>query len=97
MQSIDKHIDLILIKFHKAMGYSDLPQEKMRESIRDYLLATHDKDMEALSVQMEIEQLQGMEINSTYYKKEYKKIKDNLDIRIKELSYMGEDKSLSDF
>ena len=92
MEPIDKHIDLIFLKFYKSMGYSEIPQDAMRASIRDYLLDSHDNDMEALSVQMEIEQLKGVEIDANYYKKEYKKIKDKLNDKIKELSYMGEDK-----
>ena len=96
MQSIDKHIDLIILKFQKAMGHSEISQEKMRASIRDYLLEGHDSDMETLSVQMEIDQLKGVVIDSVYYKQEYTKIKDRLDERIKTLSYMGEDISILD-
>lgn len=92
MESVDKYIDLIMIKFYQAMGYSEIPQEKIREIIKDYLLNSHDEDMQALAVQMEVEQLQGKEINAEFYKKEYSKIKAKLNDRVRELSYIGEDR-----
>jgi hypothetical protein len=91
MQVIDKHIDMILIKFRKSGGYSELPEESLRAVIRDHLLNEHDNDLEALSVQMEIEQSQGKIINSDFYKREYKKVKNRLNDRIHDLGYMGED------
>lgn len=94
MQSIEKHIDTIMIKFKKANGYSELPQDTLRDTLKDYLMESHSADMEALSVQMEIEQLQGVKIDEAYYKKEYTKIKHRLNDRIAELIYMGEDKVL---
>ena len=90
MQPIEKHIDLVLIKFRAAGGYSELSQDSLRAAIRDYLLEIHDRDMETLGVQMDIEQQLGKTIDQAFYKKEYTKIKNNLNDRIKELSYMGD-------
>lgn len=90
MQPIDKHIDLIVIKFHNAKGYSEVSQDRLRASIRDYLLNFHDEEMESLAAQMELEQLANKPIDQEFYKKNYKQIKNKLDDRIKELGYMGE-------
>lgn len=94
MQTIDKQIDQIMFKISVSYGYSELSQDKLRASIRDYLLESHDADMEALSVQMEIEQMSGIKIDSEWYKTEYTKIKNRLNDRILELAYMGEDKGV---
>lgn len=91
VEPIAKYVDQVLLKFKNANGYSDMPFEAMRLSIRDYLLEAHDSDMEALALQMEIEQLQNKEIDQEYYKKAYAKIKRNLVERVAALSFTGED------
>lgn len=90
MEPIDKKIDLVIIKFHNAKGYSEVSQDRLRGSIRDYLLNFHDEEMEMLAAQMELEQLANKPIDQDFYKRQYKLIKNRLDDRIKELGYMGE-------
>lgn len=90
MTTLNKEIEFIIAKFKQAGGYSELSDEQLRASIRDYLLLEHDRDMETLSVKMELENISNAQIDKQWYERQYFEIKKRLAIKIAEMAFTGD-------
>ena len=86
MVKINEYVDTIIEFLKENNYYSEISESKLRCSIRDYLMEEHDKDMEVLSVKLELEEINGVEIDKNWYKKEYQLIKDRLFQRAQQIS-----------
>lgn len=75
---IDSYVEKIMNKFEHANGYSELTYDQLKKVITKYLVAEHDKEIEELAFQMEIERKSGREPDLDYYHKEYDLIKDKV-------------------
>lgn len=83
---IEKYVDYIIHNFIAANGYSEFNEERMRDSIREYLIAEHEQEMEKLAIKMDLDKKSGVKVDMLEYQRQYEVIKANLVRRVDELA-----------
>lgn len=87
---IDQYVQVAVSKFVHARGYSEYPVDKMRESIRRYLITDYNREVQALSAHLQYEQSQGFPINRDWYQNEVEKIRAKFLRKVEEMCWMGD-------